>query len=228
MNNIKIRFFAAFCFALITNILIFSLLPILFTNSTVNKEIIDNAIPVNFIKSVTLTPPPEKEEKPLREEQKEPKKMIPQVKIRATPERAKEIEKIDIPDLPFQLNLKLTGGMPVSAPLTPSTGISTPILKEFYEHDEVDRKPVAIYKTEPEYPYRARKFEITGKVAVKFLVDEKGKTSQISIITSSPPEIFNDSVERAVLSWRFSPGEVKGKPVKTWLKVQIKFTLDER
>ena len=100
------------------------------------------------------------------------------------------------------------------------------VLKNIYDHGEVDRMPMAVFKMKPIYPYRARRLNITGKVEVKFLVDETGYVSNITILKSTPPGIFDDSVFNALPSWKFSPGEVRGHAVSTWVITTIQFDME--
>ncbi|MEA3415512.1 MAG: energy transducer TonB, partial [Thermodesulfobacteriota bacterium] len=83
-----------------------------------------------------------------------------------------------------------------------------------------------IFKMKPVYPYRARRLNITGKVDVKFLVGENGYVSNVKILKSTPPGIFDDSVLKALHSWRFSPGAVRGHAVSTWIITTIQFDME--
>ncbi len=85
---------------------------------------------------------------------------------------------------------------------------------------------MAVFKMKPIYPYRAKRLNITGKVDVKFLVDEKGYVSSIKILKSIPDGIFDESVRKALASWRFSPGEFDGRAVSTWVVTTIEFDME--
>ena len=84
---------------------------------------------------------------------------------------------------------------------------------------------MAVSKTQPAYPYRARRLNLDGEVRVKFLVDDRGHVSDIRILEADPPDIFNSSVIRAVSTWRFVSGRVYGKPVATWVTTTIVFRM---
>ena len=208
-NNI----FIALGFALLINIFLFALLPH-FGKSDLSKSDLETIVPVNLVQIRPQKPPPEKEEK--LPEKKPPEKVIPTVRLRHKVPRKQEI-KMELPRLSFEINPKLTGGMPVTPPAA---------FKDFYDQGEVDRMPMAIFKMKPIYPYRARRLNITGKVDVKFLVDENGYVSNIKIFRSTPPGIFDDSVLKALASWRFSPGEVRGHAVSTSVITTIQFDME--
>jgi len=205
--------FIAMGLAMLVNIFLFALLPN-FVKSEAGKSDLETIIPVNVVQIRPQKPLPEKEEK--LPEKKPPEKVIPTVRMRHKVLRKQEI-KMEMPRLSFEINPKLTGGMPVAPPAA---------FKDFYEQGEVDRMPMTIFKMKPMYPYRARRLNITGKVDVKFLVGEKGYVSNVKILKSTPPGIFDDSVLKALPSWRFSPGEVRGHAVSTWVITTIQFDIE--
>jgi len=205
--------FIAMGLAMLVNIFLFALLPN-FVKSEAGKSDLETIIPVNVVRIRPQKPLPEKEEK--LPEKKPPEKVIPTVRLQHKVPERQEI-KIEMPRLSFEINPKLTGGMPVAPPTT---------FKDFYDQGEVDRMPMAIFKMKPIYPYRARRLNITGKVDVKFLVDEKGCVSNIKILKSTPPGVFEESVRKALASWRFSPGELDGRAVSTWVVTTIEFDME--
>ncbi len=212
-SKFKIQNLVALGFALLINIFLFALLPN-FVKSDLSKSDLETIVPVHLTQIRSSKPPPEKEEK--LPEKKPPEKVIPTVRLQHKVPRKQEI-KMEMPSLSFEINPRLAGGMPVAPPAA---------FKDFYDQGEVDRMPMAIFKMKPIYPYRARRLNITGKVDVKFLVDETGYVSNINILKSTPAGIFDDSVLKALPSWRFSPGEVRGHAVSTWVITTIQFDIE--
>ena len=207
--------------ALLVNIFLFALLP-LFVQSELSKSDLETIIPVNLVQfSPQKPPPPEKEEN--LPEKKPPEKVIPTVRLQHRVPKKQEI-KMEMPRLSFEINPKLTGGMPVAPP---AEGPTIFPFEDFYDQTEVDQMPMAIFKMKPIYPYRARRLNITGKVDVKFLVDENGYVSNIKLLKSTPLGIFDDSVLKALPSWRFSPGKVRGHAVSTWVVTTIQFDMED-
>ena len=207
------RVFIAMGLALLINIFLFALLPN-FVKSDLSKSDLETIVPVHLVQIRPQKPLPEKEEK--LPEKKPPEKVIPTVRLQHKVPERQEI-KMEMPRLSFEINPKLAGGIPVAPPTT---------FKDFYNQGEVDQMPMAIFKMKPIYPYRARRLNITGKVEVKFLVDETGYVSNITILKSTPPGIFDDSVFKALPSWKFSPGEVRGHAVSTWVITTIQFDME--
>lgn len=208
-----IRNFAALGLALLINIFLFAILPF-FVQSEFSKNDLETIVPVHLVQVSPPKPLPEKEEK--LPEKKLPEKIIPTVRLQHKVPKKQEI-KMEMPRLSFEINPKLTGGMSVAPPTT---------FKDFYDQSEVDRTPMAFFKMKPIYPYRAKRLNITGKVEVKFLVDETGYVSNITILKSTPPGIFDDSVLKALPSWKFSPGEIRGHAVSTWVITTIQFDME--
>ena len=208
-----IRNFAALGLALLINIFLFAILPF-FVQSEFSKNDLETIVPVHLVQVSPPKPLPEKEEK--LPEEKLPEKIIPTVRLQHKVPKKQEI-KMEMPRLSFEINPKLTGGMSVAPPTT---------FKDFYDQSEVDRMPMAFFKMKPIYPYRAKRLNITGKVEIKFLVDETGYVSNITILKSTPPGIFDDSVLKALPSWKFSPGEIRGHAVSTWVITTIQFDME--
>ena len=219
-SKFKIQNLVVLGLALLINIFLFALLPN-FVKSDLSKSDLETIVPVHLTQIRSSKPPPEKEEK--LPEKKPPEKVIPTVRLRHKVPRNQEI-KMEMPRLSFEINPKLAGGMPVAPP---AKGPTIFPFKDFYDQGEVDQMPMAIFKMKPIYPYRARRLNITGKVDVKFLVGENGYVSNVKILKSTPPGIFDDSVLKALPSWRFSPGEVRGHAVSTWVITTIQFDMEE-
>jgi TonB family protein len=75
------------------------------------------------------------------------------------------------------------------------------------------------------YPFQSAKQGIQGKVIVKFVVDEKGSTSNTSILVGVNPEL-NDEAMRVVKNLRkFIPASRDGEPVAVFYMIPINFRL---
>jgi protein TonB len=169
----------------------------------------------------TEAPPAHPEQPP-----PEPPRVVPQRPLDPIREQLPSPPRMEMPDFDLAVSTPdMSLGVPVTAPVAQPA--ATPVLKENYGMAEVDQVPVATLKPRPAYPYRARRLNLDGEVDVKFLVDTTGQVSRISILRSSPPDLFDDSVVAALSAWRFSPGTVKGRPVNTWVTTTIEFRIDE-
>lgn len=90
---------------------------------------------------------------------------------------------------------------------------------------QLDKQPQIILKTEPVYPYSARRQNICGTVTVRFLVDPSGNVKRPSILKATPSGVFEKSVLEAISQWRFKPGQYRGRAVSTWMVLPIHFKL---
>ncbi|HEX5066176.1 MAG TPA: energy transducer TonB [Myxococcota bacterium] len=59
----------------------------------------------------------------------------------------------------------------------------------------------------PEYPYGAAANGVEGWVMLTTVIDEKGRTSNIRVIESSPRHVFEDAVVEAVSRWQYCPAD---------------------
>lgn len=101
-----------------------------------------------------------------------------------------------------------------------------PAVKSGFSLNEVDQKPRIIKKVSPVYPFKARRRNISGQVVLRFLVDTRGRVAQVMVRSAEPQDVFEESALEAVRQWRFEPGQVGGKAVKTWVEVPIRFELE--
>jgi protein TonB len=97
--------------------------------------------------------------------------------------------------------------------------------KDFFRVEEIDRPLIPVSQVPPVYPLRAKRKGIEGWVKVKFLVTEVGAVEQVRILSAEPRNMFEESVLKTVSTWRFKPGTVDGKRVKTWASTHLEFKL---
>ncbi len=57
----------------------------------------------------------------------------------------------------------------------------------------------------PVYPKKALERAISGEVQVRITVDAEGRVKGVTILSSTPPGVFDQSVLAAVSRWRFKP-----------------------
>lgn len=83
--------------------------------------------------------------------------------------------------------------------------------------------PVPVLQTAPVYPRSLYGSGESGTVEVGFIVDWQGNVRDAHIIQASN-EVFAGPALAAVVSWKFRPGMVHGRPVNTRMVVPISFT----
>jgi len=78
-----------------------------------------------------------------------------------------------------------------------------------------------------EYPQEAIDNNVEGTVNVQFLVDEKGDVSNVKTIGNKLGSGLEEEAIRVVSAMpKWSPGQVKGKNVKTWRTLPITYRLE--
>ena len=73
------------------------------------------------------------------------------------------------------------------------------------------------------YPKRARRKDITGKVFLSFIVNEKGELSDIQVTRGIGAGCDKAAVKLLKKSPNWIPGKMRGKPVKMRMNIQIRF-----
>ncbi len=91
----------------------------------------------------------------------------------------------------------------------------------------VDVEPKLIKAGTPVYPKEAAKAGQEGTVWVKVWVTAKGEPKEVEVLKSENP-VFNQSALDAAKQYRFTPAEIKGKPVAVWVTIPFKFKLAEK
>lgn len=84
------------------------------------------------------------------------------------------------------------------------------------------RKGVApLTRVEIEYPPEARRKNISeGTVIARLNIDEKGNVTEVKIVESHPPRVFDRAVTESLLQWKF-----QGDGGKYVAEIEVNFTL---
>ena len=80
-------------------------------------------------------------------------------------------------------------------------------------------------KENTEYPAKAVKNKIQGRVIVQFIVDEKGRLSDVKVVKSVEPSLDAEAVRVVKSMPRWNPGIEKGKAVKVHYTLPVTFRL---
>ncbi len=94
-----------------------------------------------------------------------------------------------------------------------------------YDSDKIDQRPGITRRARPEYPTRARRMNVEGRVMVQVVVDKQGMPRNGRVIKASPAGYFEEAVLSAVKRMRFSPGRLKGQAVNTVVLIPFDFRL---
>lgn len=82
--------------------------------------------------------------------------------------------------------------------------------------------PRIIYKVEPEYSPQARADHIQGTVVLYIVVNEKGRPTNIHVISPLGYGL-DEKAQEAIEKWQFQPGMRAGKPVAIQANIAVNF-----
>jgi periplasmic protein TonB len=96
-----------------------------------------------------------------------------------------------------------------------------------YPENVVERMPRLVGRAiEPRYPNSLRSSGISGRVVVRFVVDTLGRAEEEgTVIVEATHPLFTEAVRNVLALYRFSPGEVGGRKVRTLVQMPFAFTL---
>jgi protein TonB len=87
------------------------------------------------------------------------------------------------------------------------------------------RGPRIVDGGRPDYPENARAKGWEGTVKLQILVNTDGRVEDVRIVAGSGYTELDQTAQRAVRSWRFSPALKNGSPVAAWATVPVVFDL---
>jgi periplasmic protein TonB len=165
--------------------------------------------------SATDLPPPEKDETP-----------PPPVEENKPPEAPPEPQLADVPQqIPLSADLEVAagsgGGLAGFGEIRALTAAQT-IQNETFDVSELEKRPEATSQVAPAYPAELRKAKIEGSVTLAFILSEEGRVEEPRVENSSRPEFEKPALD-AIRKWRFRPGVKDGQPVRTYIRIPMKF-----
>ena len=98
-------------------------------------------------------------------------------------------------------------------------------IPEIMSSEDVDTKPKPIHIPKSEYPESARREGIQGIVMTRVLVDTNGSVIDAEIKESSGNALLDAAALKAVKKAKFTPAKHKGKRVKVWVQIPMRFTI---
>jgi protein TonB len=124
------------------------------------------------------------------------------------------------------INVRLddeTGDSDIFFEVVEDMPIFRPNINKTKEQGDVDLHGYVMKKAR--YPEMARENGISGRVFVKFIVDEKGKVTNVAIERGIHPLLDNDALRVVRQLPNFSPGLQRGKAVRVLYRVPMNFRL---
>lgn len=95
---------------------------------------------------------------------------------------------------------------------------------EFFHSNEKHFLEAWVYKY-VKYPASAIRDRVTGKVMVSFIIEKDGKVSNVEVVKSLDQRLDDEAVKVIAISPKWTPGQIKGQPVRTRITVPVEFRL---
>jgi len=77
----------------------------------------------------------------------------------------------------------------------------------------------------PEYPKASRRLTEEGIVSLRFLIDSEGRVLNAEVEKSSGYNRLDEAARQALSLCQFRPGQIDGKPVKSWARINYSWKL---
>jgi protein TonB len=159
-------------------------------------------------------PPPVEDEPPPPIEAEKPPEAPPEPQLTETPQQ-----------IPLSADLEVavgSGGALAGFGEPQALTTAAAMQDEAFDVADLEKRPEAISQVPPTYPQELRKAKIEGVVTVVFVLDEDGRVEDPRVENSSRPEFEQPALE-AIRKWRFRPGMKDGQPVRTYIRIPMRF-----
>jgi protein TonB len=164
---------------------------------------------------VELPPPVEEEAPPPPPEAEKPPEAAPEPQLAETQQQ-----------IPLSADLEValgSGGVMagLGGDIRSLTGAET-VQEDTFDVADLEKRPEPVSQVAPAYPPELRKAKVEGVVTLVFVLDETGRVEDPRVENSSRSEFEKPALE-AIRKWRFSPGQKDGQPVRTYIRVPMRF-----
>jgi protein TonB len=179
----------------------------------VNKP--SSAVELVRTSAVELPPPEEEESRPPEQEAEKPPEAPPEPQLAETPQQ-----------VPLNADLEVAVGSGgalegFGESLRALTTVES-VVQDAFDAAELEKRPEAVSQVAPAYPPELRKAKIEGVVTLVFVLSMEGRVEDPRVENSSRPEFEKPALE-AIRKWRFRPGEKDGQPVRTYVRIPMRF-----
>lgn len=113
---------------------------------------------------------------------------------------------------------------PPTAPLV----IASPVDLNYYRAREVDVHPRALRDIEPIYPPAADRNRESGTVRLQLKLEADGRVTDVDVINSTPPGVFDEAAVEAFKHAEFAPAFKAGRPVRALILIEVNFDWEGR
>jgi protein TonB len=145
------------------------------------------------------------------------------------PELAKDPQLADAAPSQVPLSADLEVAMGAGGALAGFGAVAAParveaVAQDTFDVTELEKRPEAVSQVAPAYPRALHKAKIEGQVTLVFVLNEEGRVEDPRVENSTRPEFEVPALE-AIRKWRFKPGMKEGQPVRTFIRIPMKFQI---
>lgn len=110
-------------------------------------------------------------------------------------------------------------------PEAPAQGWVLPPLPDpiYYAARQLDVYPALLEPINLPYPERAARDEVSGKVTVLLLIDERGMVNDVSVVEAEPVGYFEETTRAVFSETRFAPARKDGRPVRSRVLISVSY-----
>jgi protein TonB len=159
-------------------------------------------------------PPPVEDTPPPQVEEVKPPEAAPEPQLAETAQQ-----------IPISADLEVamgSGGALSGIGEIHSLAAAEAVQEDTFNVADLEKRPEAVSQVAPNYPSELRKAKVEGLVTLVFVLDETGRVEDPRVENSSRPEFEKPALD-AIRKWRFSPGQKDGQPVRTYIRIPMRF-----
>jgi protein TonB len=116
---------------------------------------------------------------------------------------------------------------PAAAP-APAAAFTSAVDLTYYSARDLDVQPRALREIVPGYPDDADRQRLSGKVRLQLKLEADGRISDIEVVSSSPPGVFEESAIKAFRDARFASAQKNGRPVRARVVIEVLYDWEGR
>jgi protein TonB len=117
------------------------------------------------------------------------------------------------------------GNISKPSDLKDTFNVSSSLYSTAFKITEVDTPPQVLRSIPPQYPFQAKKNNISGTVTLRFIVNMEGYVVEPNVTESEPSGVFDEAALEAIVKFKFKPAVKNGKAVDCIVNAPMKFEL---
>ena len=111
-------------------------------------------------------------------------------------------------------------GPPAHGPV-PEAALTSSVDLNYYTARELDVQPHALRVIRPDYPVEADRQKLSGTLRLQLKLEADGRVSDLSVVSATPPGVFEQSAIKAFRDARFVPAQKNGRPVRSLIVIEV-------